>query len=203
MTDKKKSYDGVARFFDFFRGGDMRRWGPGQRALFKNLKGRILYVGIGTSQEIVNFPPGLDVTAVDLSYEMLKRSGPRVQSYAGKVHRCQMDAQTTAFRTDTFDTVVTVCVLCTVKQPVDCLTELKRVLKPDGELVMFEHVLSKNPIYGLILKSASLITERLEGTYLDRDTVSNVEKAGFKIHSHKNIYLDIVKALKAQPISST
>ena len=197
MNEKKKSYDGVAKFFDFFRAGDMARWGPDQRILFKNLKGKVLYIGIGTGQEIVNFPPGLDITAVDMSYEMLKRSEQRVRNYKGKIHRCQMDAQTTAFADNKFDTILTVCVLCSVKQPVICLEELRRVLKPDGELVMFEHVLSKNPVCALILKSMSYITEFLEGTYLDRDTVGNAERAGFKIHSHKNVYLDIVKALRA------
>ena len=80
----------------------------------------------------------------------------------------------------------------------NCLQEIKRVLKPGGELVMFEHVLSKNPVYALPLKMMSYITEYLQGTYLDRNTVANVEKAGFKIHSHKNVYLDIVKALVAR-----
>ncbi|MBT5027392.1 MAG: class I SAM-dependent methyltransferase [Nitrospinaceae bacterium] len=193
-----KPYDSAAKYFDLFRAGDMRRWGQSQQALFKNLKGKVLYIGIGTGQEIVNFPPQLDITAVDLSYEMLRRSDKRVQNYDGKIKRCQMDAQTTAFADNSFDSILTVCVLCSVKHPVPCLQELKRVLKPEGELLMFEHVLSHNPIYALILKSMSHITEYLEGTYLDRDTVSNVEKAGFKIHSHQNIYLDIVKALIAR-----
>jgi ubiquinone/menaquinone biosynthesis C-methylase UbiE len=197
MKNKDKSYDGVAKTFDILRGGDMRRWRDDQRSLFKNLKGKILYVGMGTGLEIVNFPANLDITAVDLSYAMLNRSQQRVENYPGKIHRCQMDAELTAFKDNSFDTVLTVCVLCSVKQPVNCLQELKRVLKPDGELVMFEHVLSKNPVYGLILKIMSNITEYLEGTYLDRNTVENAERAGFKIHSHKNVYLDIVKALRA------
>ena len=142
----KQSYDGTARYFDYFAGGDMRRWSLSQRTLFKNLKGKVLFIGIGTGQEIVNFPKGLNITAADLSFEMLKRSNKRVQNYSGKINRCQMDANTTAFANNTFDTIVTVCVMCTVKQPVICLQELKRLLKPDGELVMFEHVLSKNPV---------------------------------------------------------
>jgi ubiquinone/menaquinone biosynthesis C-methylase UbiE len=193
----KQSYDGVAKVFDYFAVGDMRRWGPSQRFLFKNLKGRILYIGIGTGQEIVNFPPGLNIIAADLSIEMLKRSDKRVKNYSGKIHRCQMDAETTAFADNTFDTVVTVCTLCTVNQAVSCLQEIKRVLKRDGELLMFEHVLSKNPVYALVLKMMSIITKYLQGTHLDRNTVANIEKAGFKIHSHKNVYLDIVKALRA------
>jgi ubiquinone/menaquinone biosynthesis C-methylase UbiE len=195
----KQSYDSTARYFDYFSGGNMRRWSPSQLTLFKNLSGKVLYIGIGTGQEIVNFPEGLNITAADLSFEMLERSNKRVENYSGKINRCQMDAETTGFADNTFDTIVTVCVLCTVKQPMICLQELKRMLKPDGELVMFEHVLSKNPIYGLTLKMMSLITEHLQGTYLDRNTVTNVERAGFKIHSHKNVYLDIVKALVARP----
>jgi ubiquinone/menaquinone biosynthesis C-methylase UbiE len=194
----KQSYDGTACYFDYFATGDMRRWSPSQYTLFKNLKGKILFIGIGTGQEIVNFPEGLKITAVDLSFEMLKRSNKRIQNYSGKINRCQMDAKTTAFSNNTFDTIATVCVMCTVKQPLICLQELKRLLKPDGELVMFEHVLSKNPVYAITLKMMSFITEYLQGTYLDRNTIANVEQAGFKIHSHKNIYLDIVKALIAR-----
>ncbi len=84
MNSKKQSYDGVARFFDFFAKGDMARWGPSQRSLFKNLRGKVLYIGIGTGQETVNFPEGLDITAVDLSYEMLKRSRQRVAKLSWK-----------------------------------------------------------------------------------------------------------------------
>ena len=193
----KQSYDGVAKAFDYFAAGDMRRWRTSQRTLFKNLKGRILCIGIGTGQEIANFPNGLKIIAVDLSMEMLKRSEKRVENYPGKIYRCQMDAETTAFANNTFDTVMTVCTLCTVNNAVSCLEEIKRVLKQDGELLMFEHVLSNNPIYALLLKMMSIITKRLQGTYLDRNTVANIGKAGFKIHSHKNVYLDIVKALRA------
>lgn len=199
MKDKKPSYDRVVKFFDFLRGGDMRRWNSHQKTLFKNLEGKVLYVGMGTGLETINFPTKLDVTAIDLSYSMLEHSKIRVKKYQGKMHLCQMNAEISAFRDKTFDTVVTVCVLCTVAHPIPCLEELKRVLKPDGKLVMFEHVLSKNPLYALALKTMSNFTEFLEGTFLDRDTVNNAEKAGFRILTHQNVYLDIVKALVAKP----
>ncbi|MEK9628956.1 MAG: methyltransferase domain-containing protein [Nitrospinota bacterium] len=199
MKSKKQSYDRVAKVFDFLRGGDMLRWDSHQKSLFKNLKGKVLYVGTGTGLETVNFPPNLNVTAIDLSYVMLERSKERVEKYSGTMNRCQMDAQTTAFRDNSFDTVVTVCVLCTVKNPINCLKEIKRVLKPEGRLIMFEHVLSKNPLFALVLKTMSNFTEKLEGTFLDRDTVKNAEQAGFELVSHKNVYLDIVKALVAKP----
>ena len=200
MKSKKQSYDQVAKFFDFLRKGDMRRWNTYQKSLFENLSGEVLYIGIGTGLETLNFPADLKITAIDISSAMLQQSKIRTKSYPGKLNLCQMDAKTSAFRNHTFDTVVTVCVLCSVKHPIACLEEIRRVLKPKGKLVMFEHVLSKNPLYAIALKTMSNLTEFLEGTYLDRDTVSNAEKAGFEIFSHKNVYLDIVKALMAKPI---
>tara|TARA_A100001037_G_C15102197_1_gene614559 strand:+ start:1083 stop:1685 length:603 start_codon:yes stop_codon:yes gene_type:complete len=199
MNPPKQSYDRIAKVFDFLRAGDMRRWNTHQKLLFENLSGNVLYVGIGTGLEIVNFPPDLNISAIDLSFQMLGRSENRVKNYPGKIQRYQMNAETTAFKENSFDTAVSVCVLCSVKDPVSCLKEIKRVLKPEGKLVMFEHVLSRNPFYALALKTMSNFTQRLEGTYLDRHTANNAEKAGFEILSHKNVYLDIVKALIAKP----
>ena len=39
MKSKKQSYDRVAKFFDFLRQGDMRRWNTHQKSLFENLSG--------------------------------------------------------------------------------------------------------------------------------------------------------------------
>tara|TARA_B100000686_G_scaffold208795_1_gene215703 strand:+ start:124 stop:726 length:603 start_codon:yes stop_codon:yes gene_type:complete len=200
MKSKKYSYDRVAKYFDFLRKGDMRRWNAYQKSLFENLSGEVLYIGIGTGLETLNFPSGLKITAIDISSAMLRQSKKRAKSYPGTMNLCQMDAETSAFRNHSFDAVLTVCVLCSVKHPVVCLEEIKRVLKPAGKLIMFEHVLSRNPLYAIPLKTMTNLTEYLEGTYLDRDTVNNAEKAGFEIFSHKNVYLDIVKALIAKPI---
>ena len=198
-TSSTKGYDRVANVFDFLRGGDMKRWCAPQTRLFENMNGTVLYVGAGTGQEIVNFPPGLNITAIDLSLKMLEKARPRAEAYNGKINLEIMDAHRLAFPDNSFDTVITVCVFCTVTDPVHGLEEIKRVLKPDGKLLMFEHVMSRNPLYGLILKMMSLFTVALEGTHLDRNTVSNIRKAGFTVEKEQNAYLDIVKAITANP----
>jgi ubiquinone/menaquinone biosynthesis C-methylase UbiE len=189
-------YDGVAKVFDFFRKGDMRRWGHAQKDHFQHMQGKVLHVGVGTGMEIINLPPGLDITGIDLSPKMLERALWRAKQYNGKINFCLMNAESLAFPDNTFDTVVTVCVFCTVPHPVAGLNECRRVLKPGGKLLMFEHVMSKNLIYGLSLRFMSIFTAALEGTHLDRDTVENVRKAGFTVRSEKNVYLDIVKAIE-------
>lgn len=192
---QRKSYDGIARFFDFLRSGDMLRFRDAQKNLFSRMRGKVLHVGIGTGLEIANFPPGLDITSIDLSPQMLERARERAAGYPGTLRLCLMNAQNLGFPDNTFDTVVTVCVLCSVPDPVPSLIELRRALKPNGNLLMFEHVLSKNPLYGLVLRFMSLFTTTLEGTHLDRNTVANAMKAGFTLQSEENVYLDIVKSV--------
>jgi len=191
-----KNYDRVAKAFDFFREGDMRRWGQAQRDHFSQMRGKVLHVGVGTGMEIINFPPDHDITGIDLSPKMLERALWRGKRYQGKIRFCLMNAEALAFPDNTFDTVVTVCVFCTVPHPVAGLKECRRVLKPGGKLLMFEHVMSKNLIYGLSLKFMSIFTTALEGTHLDRNTVENVREAGFNFISEKNVYLDIVKTIE-------
>ncbi len=179
-------YDQIAKVFDFFRKGDMRRWDHAQQKHFKQMHGKVLHIGVGTGMEIINFPPDQDITCIDLSAKMLERALWRAKQYHGKIRFCLMNAESLSFPEDTFDTVATVCVFCTVAHPVPGLEECRRVLKPGGKLLMFEHVMSKNLIYGLSLRFMSIFTKALEGTHLDRDTVENVRKAGFNIKSGKN-----------------
>jgi ubiquinone/menaquinone biosynthesis C-methylase UbiE len=194
MKNELKGYDRVARFYDFLKSGDSRRWKESQTNFFKNLKGKVLYVGIGTGQEIVNFPPNLNIYAIDISINMLKNANRRIQQYPGSIKPILMNVETLGFPDYTFDSIVTVCVFCTVKNPIEGFKELSRVLKPKGKIYSFEHVLSKNPIFSLILKNMNMLSTRLSGTRLDRVTASNINKAGLRIESETNIYQDIVKA---------
>lgn len=193
----KEKYNRISSVYDFLKRGDMRRWKQIQIDFFSQLHGKILYVGIGPGPEIVNFPPGLDIVAIDLSRNMMELARERAANYKGKFKLINMNVESLGFPDNSFDSVLTVCVFCTVENPVQGLEELRRVLKPDGKLFMFEHVISKNPVYALSLKWFSLFTTMLSGTHLDRDTVANLGKAGFEIESNRNVYLDIVKTLIA------
>src|SRR4029077_2402422 len=99
-------------------------------------------------------------------------------------------------RDGSFDTVVTVCTFCSVPRPVVGLRELRRVLKPGGQILMFEHVRSKIGPLGIFLDFMTPLSRRL-GPDLNRDTVGNVQKDGFRLCREENVYLDIVKIIEA------
>ena len=85
---------------------------------------------------------------------------------------------------------------CSVPKPIAGLRELYRVLKADGQLLMFEHVRSKITPLGIFLDLMTPLSRRF-GPDLNRDTVGNVLKAGSRLRREENVYLDVRKTIEA------
>jgi hypothetical protein len=83
-----------------------------------------------------------------------------------------------------------------VPNPVAGLTALRKVLKAGGMLCMFEHTGSHVFPFNLMLDVMTPLWKPI-GPEMNRDTVANVEKAGFEIQQVNNIYLDVVKTIIA------
>ena len=71
-----------------------------------------------------------------------------------------------------------------------------RVLTPGGQILMFEHVRSGIGPFGILMDLMTPLTSRF-GPSLNRDTVGNVQKAGFRLRRVENVYLDVVKIIEA------
>lgn len=188
-------WDLRARFYDICEGSQLRR-GPHKAALFRGMTGRVLFEAVGTGVDIQHFPPDCEITAIDISEEMLRRARPRAARYHGRLDLIRMDAQALCFPDEHFDTVVTSCTMCSVPDPVLALREIHRVLRPGGQLLMFEHVRSRNPVLGLALDLMTLWT-RSSGTDMNRNTLSSVQLVGFHITRVQCVYLDIILSIRA------
>jgi ubiquinone/menaquinone biosynthesis C-methylase UbiE len=73
---------------------------------------------------------------------------------------------------------------------------MHRVLKPGGQILMFEHVRSRIGPLGAFLDLMTPLSRRVGPDLNNRDTVGNVQKAGFRIRPEENVYRDIVKAIE-------
>jgi ubiquinone/menaquinone biosynthesis C-methylase UbiE len=192
----RQKWDAASRLFDLFAFGDERRLGPHKRRLFSKIRGETLMVAAGTGNDFQFFPPGQKILAIDISPKMLERAARKAAAYSGQVELREMDVCELPLPDASFDTVVTVCTFCSVPRPVAGLLELRRVLKPDGQLLMFEHVRSKIGVVGVLLDLMTQLSRRF-GPELNRDTVGNVLRAGFGLRREENIYLDVVKTIEA------
>ena len=199
MIDAKTrdKWDSAATVFDLMGGfGPEKRWKPHKERLFSTMHGRVLFLAVGTGLDIRCFPPGRDITGIDISPKMLEKAKPRVAAYRGQMTARLMDVHDMDFADGAFDQVYTSCTFCSVPDPVRGLSALRRVLKPGGVLRMFEHTGSRVFPFNLMLEAVNPFCRHL-GPELNRDTVANVRAAGFEVNKVTNIYLDVVKTIEA------
>ena len=167
-----------------------RRRAFAQRRLFTNMGEQVLFVAAGTGLNFANFPPHRNIVAIDVNVEALRRAGGRAESYDGTLRLMKADVQKLPFQEASFDTVATASTFCSVPNPGQGLSELYRVLKPGGRLLMLEHVRSGNSLIAFQQDMMNLAM-RFLGSDVNRDTVAAVRDAGFVIDRIRSAYLDV------------
>ena len=116
-------------------------------------KGRVLEIGAGTGFNLRYYGAEVEgVIASDPSSHMLRRAESRVKEASVPVELEQTPADELPFEDDYFDSVVSTLVMCSVDDPAKTLSEIRRVLKPDGEFRFYEHVRSNNKVIGCFQK---------------------------------------------------
>ena len=203
LTDQtRKRYDRMAPIYDASEAMMERflysRW---RRRLWSDVKGpQILEVGVGTGKNMPYYPHGVHVTAIDLSEGMLSRARKRANSLGLDVDLRQMDAQALAFPSDSFDTVVTTFVFCSVPDPIAGLRELGRVCKPEGEIRLLEHMRARSEALGVLMDVVNPLAVSIQGANINRRTVDNIQSAGLQIQHIVDLSVQgIFKLIVAKP----
>ncbi len=197
----QRRYDRQAARYDLMEAPAELLMGRWRRRLWELLPpgARVLEVGVGTGKNLRWHPPDVSVTAVDFSPKMLARAAHRARQTEVAAELALMDAQALALADASFDAAVATCVFCSVPDPVLGLREVRRVLKPEGRLLLLEHVRSQLPVVGRSMDLLNPVTVRMSGTNINRETVRNVERAGFRLVEVNDLFLDIVKLIVAVP----
>jgi len=190
-------FDWLARFYDTFNFFIERFASRRRKEILRQAKGNILEVGVGTGSSLRDYPPSEQIVAVDISKEMLRRAGEKLKNYSGKIELCRGDVRNLPFREETFDTIFSSWVFCSVTDSVRGLIEVRMVLKKEGQLLMLEHVKSENKALGYLMDKSNPLAARLGVGDINRDTVANLREAGFKIKQERNLAYDIVKVIVA------
>ncbi len=197
----RKRYDRLARFYDFLEAPIERfRFAMWRRRLENRISGeQALEVGVGTGKNLPYYPRQVKVTAIDFSPRMLEKARKKASALGLEVDLREMDVQHLAFPDCTFDTVFATFVFCSVPDPVLGLQELKRVCKPDGKLLLLEHMRPGNPILGLLFDMFNPMVVRMMGANINRRTMENIGKAGWRIKMAERLHSDIVRWIEAEP----
>jgi ubiquinone/menaquinone biosynthesis C-methylase UbiE len=194
----QRRYDRQASMFD------LTEW-PIERLAFGRLRRRlwgevngptVLDVGAGTGKNLPYHPEGARTVAVDISPRMLERAARRARRVGRTVDLVLADAERLPFRDGAFDAAAATFVFCSVPDPVAGLREVLRVVGDSGSVHLLEHVRAGNAIVGRVMDLANPIMVRLTGANINRQTVSNVEKAGIALDRVESRGLGLVKLIR-------
>ncbi len=144
--------------------------------------GRVLEIGAGTGLNFEHYPEASSVVAVEPEPTMLKFAGERVATAAADVRLVRGVAEALPFPNDAFDTVVVSLALCSVRYPHQVAGEVRRVIRPDGELRFLEHVRSTSAGWAVVQDVITPVWSMFSGgCHPNRDTVAMLEEAGFEV----------------------
>jgi len=161
-------------------------------------EGKTLEVGVGTGKNFPYYQKGLGLTAIDFSEGMFRKAEKRMHNLQMQnITLLQMDVQNLSFPDNSFDTIISTFVFCTVPDPIQGLKELLRVLKPSGKAVFLEHMKSKSFFINLHLYVMNIFTMAILGTSMLKETQKNIQTAGFEIKSVDNLASDVVRLIVA------
>lgn len=136
----KQSYTLIAPFYDAFvtvatRSARKRSLA----ALFGSTSGKVLILGVGTGLDLPYLPLQHQYVGVDLTAAMLKHARPRAAGLQCVLLRG--DAQCLPFPDASFDAIVLHLILTVVPEPTLCIAEVARVLRPGGQVLIFDKFL--------------------------------------------------------------
>jgi len=152
-----------------------RRWIP-------RAHGDVLEIGVGSGLNLAFYDPARvhRVTAIDPSEPLLARAAARVAAASVPIELVSASAEALPFPDASFDSIVMTYTLCSIADPVRALAELRRVLRPGGELLFVEHGLAHDEGTRRWQRRLTPVWKHVSGgCHLDRDAGALLAAAGF------------------------
>lgn len=153
-------------------------------------RGRVVEIGFGSGLNLAHYPASVQsLVAVEPSAGMRARSRERIAAARFPVEVIEGVAERLPLPDEGFDTAVSTLTLCTVAEPELVLAELRRVLRPDGRLLLMEHGLSEDDGVARWQRRLNGLQRVVAcGCNLDRPIGQLVQRQGFRFESVRRFY---------------
>jgi ubiquinone/menaquinone biosynthesis C-methylase UbiE len=154
---------------------------PYKKGLFRNLRGLIVEIGPGTGVNFPYIPSGTSWIGIEpnvaLHETLLKKASKRginaklISAKSSFIPLCD----------NSVDVFISTLVLCSVKNPSEMLSEIRRILKPSGKLILIEHVASSTQPGLLFMQNIFNPFNKIfaDGCNCNRRTWLDIEESGF------------------------
>jgi SAM-dependent methyltransferase len=154
-----------------------------RKSLLAGAYGDVLEIGGGTGANLVHYPPAVrTLTVTEPERAMVRRLERAARAQSRPVTVLCAPAEELPFNDAVFDVVVSTLVLCTVHDQSQALREVRRVLRPGGLLLFFEHIRSGDPRIARKQDRMNRINRVvMHGCNCNRPTLETIEAEGFTV----------------------
>lgn len=153
---------------------------------------RILEVGAGTGVNFTLYPSNVHCVASEPSGEMLRYASAKQRG--PNVSLVQCVAENLPFLSASFDAALATLVFCSVESLPQSFTELRRVVKSGGLVILLEHV-RPTGVLGPIFDLLNLLTVPLFADHFNRRTVDSAVAAGLEVVRVQRAALGIINLI--------
>ncbi len=184
------AYDRGIAFFEkvLFSGG--REW------VCSRARGDVLEIAAGTGRNFPFYSSDVRLTAVEVSPNMLDIAASRARELGLEVDLRLGDVQALEFPDETFDTVVCTLSLCSVQDDRRAVAEARRVLRPEGRLLLLEHVRSPVTPVRIVQRMLEPLM-RLQDDTLLREPLDHLSREGLEVQTVERSKWGIVERVAA------
>lgn len=182
-----------AKWYDFFMSPlEQSKFKGIRKELLSKAKGKVLELGSGTG---VNFPLYTNadkVFAIEPNQHMIDQSKSKCKLATVPIEMINASAESLPFEDNSFDTVVATLVFCSIPNVDMAISEIKRVCKPNGKILLFEHVKMENTVLSVMQERFTPLWKKVcDGCCLDRETLKAFTTHGLKIVKFNQFYKDL------------
>lgn len=180
---------------------DFRRRRP---ALLEGLDGDVLEIGPGRGDNLRHYRSSVRWTGLEPNISQHRRIEEQAHRLGRSVRLLTGVAERIDLPEASVDAVVGTLVLCSVKDQVKSLAEIRRVLKPDGRYVFIEHVAAPAGSWSRRAQALyTIFSSRASGCHADREAWGAIEQAGFTSLDQQSIDLPEIFGLTIPWIAGT
>ena len=193
-------YNGFVRWYDVVEGVlDFLGLRKLRRRLLLHATGKVLEIAVGTGKNLLHYPDGCQITAMDLSERMLAVARKRADELSLTIGFAFMDAEKLGFPDECFDTVVSSLSTCTFPNPVVALKEMARVCRRHGRILLLEHGRSDREWLGRWQDRHADRFAKPLGCHWNREPLEFVGEADIHVLEAQRVLFGIFHQIDAQP----
>ena len=153
----------------------LRKW-RGETLSYLPENALILEIGAGTGANFEFYPPCQNAVASEISFKMLAVAKQKSE----RIRLIQASAENLPFAVNSFDAAFATLVFCSIAAPEKAFAELRRVVRPNGRIVLLEHIRPPG-LLGYFFDALNILTVRLVEDHFNRRTARIATECGLKI----------------------